>query len=52
MFVRSPELMLPEESALLIVDVQEKLLPVVKEADQLLFNIRRFRQILSGSLRA
>lgn len=38
---RSPELMNPEETALLVVDAQEKLLAVVPGADRVVWNIRR-----------
>ncbi|MFL0778116.1 MAG: hydrolase [Prochlorococcus sp.] len=38
---RSPMLMQAENTALIIVDVQEKLLPVISKADVMLWNIRR-----------
>lgn len=38
---RSPELMNPEETALLVVDAQEKLLAVVPGAERVVWNIRR-----------
>lgn len=39
--VRSPELMNREDTALLVVDVQEKLLPWIRNRQQLVWNIRR-----------
>lgn len=38
---RSPELMSPDDTALLVVDVQEKLIPLVPEHKRLVWNIRR-----------
>ena len=38
---RSPELMNREDSALLVVDAQEKLLDVVPDHDNIVWNIRR-----------
>lgn len=38
---RSPELLSRNDSGLLIVDVQEKLLPTIMEHERLLWNIRR-----------
>ncbi len=40
-FLRSPELMSIGESALLVVDVQEKFVPVIANCDRVVFNIRR-----------
>lgn len=40
-YVRSPELMSRSASRLLIVDVQEKLLPMIPVAQTLIFNCRR-----------
>jgi nicotinamidase-related amidase len=40
-FFRSPELMQPEDTALVVVDVQEKLLPVIPSHVQIVWNIRR-----------
>ena len=39
--IRSPELMSREDSLLLVVDVQEKLLPAIGEAKRIEWNIRR-----------
>ncbi|MCU0877123.1 MAG: hydrolase [Pirellulaceae bacterium] len=39
--VRSPELMNRDDTALLVVDVQEKLLPLIPGSAQLVWNIRR-----------
>ena len=39
--VRSPELMNREDTALLVVDVQEKLLPLIPGSPRLVWNIRR-----------
>jgi nicotinamidase-related amidase len=39
--VRSPELMNRDDTALLVVDVQEKLLPLIPRSPQLVWNIRR-----------
>jgi nicotinamidase-related amidase len=39
--VRSPELMNRDDTALLVVDVQEKLLPLIPGSPQLVWNIRR-----------
>jgi nicotinamidase-related amidase len=41
MLPRSPELMSRDDSALLVVDVQEKLLPLVRRRRRLVWNIRR-----------
>lgn len=38
---RSPELMCPEESALLVIDVQEKLVPHILAYQRVVWNIRR-----------
>jgi nicotinamidase-related amidase len=38
---RSPELMRPEDSALLVVDAQSKLLELIPEAKRIVWNIRR-----------
>ena len=38
---RSPELMRPSDTGLLVVDVQERLLGVQAEADRIVWNIRR-----------
>jgi nicotinamidase-related amidase len=40
-FGRSPELMSPDDTALLVVDVQEKLIPLLPEHKRLVWNIRR-----------
>jgi len=39
--LRSPELLASETSRLLIVDVQEKLLPLIPAAERLVHNCRR-----------
>jgi nicotinamidase-related amidase len=39
--VRSPELMNRDDTALLVVDVQEKLIPLIPGSAQLVWNIRR-----------
>jgi nicotinamidase-related amidase len=38
---RSPELMTPEDTVLLLVDVQEKLMPLVSGARRIVWNLRR-----------
>lgn len=38
---RSPELMSADDTALLVVDVQEKLLPFIRDRARVVFNIRR-----------
>jgi nicotinamidase-related amidase len=38
---RSPHLMCPTDTALLVIDVQEKLIPLVHEHQQVVWNIRR-----------
>ena len=38
---RSPELMSADDSALLVVDVQEKLVPAIRNRERLVFNVRR-----------
>src|SRR5260221_12332413 len=38
---RSPELMSPEDRVLLVVDVQEKLMPLIGGAPRILWNLRR-----------
>jgi nicotinamidase-related amidase len=38
---RSPELMSPEDTVLLVVDVQEKLIPLLPDHRRLVWNIRR-----------
>lgn len=38
---RSPELMTPEDTALVVVDVQEKLMPLVAGSRRILWNLRR-----------
>lgn len=38
---RSPELMAPGDTALLVIDVQERLLPAIRDRDRLVWNIRR-----------
>jgi len=40
-FVRSPELMSADDSALLVIDVQDKLISLVPEHRRLVWNIRR-----------
>ena len=39
--LRSPELMNPDDTALLVVDVQAKLLPLIPGHHRLIWNIRR-----------
>ncbi len=39
--VRSPELMNPQDTALVVVDVQEKLMPLISGAKRILWNLRR-----------
>jgi nicotinamidase-related amidase len=53
--VRSPELMNRDDSALLVVDVQTKLLPLIPGSDRVVWNIRRLidgAKILGVSLAA
>jgi nicotinamidase-related amidase len=38
---RSPELMSPEDTVLLVVDVQEKLMPMIRDKSRVLWNLRR-----------
>ena len=38
---RSPELMTPQDTVLLVVDVQEKLMPLIAGAPRILWNLRR-----------
>jgi nicotinamidase-related amidase len=38
---RSPDLMTPEDTVLLVVDVQEKLLPLIRGARRITWNLRR-----------
>ncbi|MEX0938980.1 MAG: hydrolase [Pirellulales bacterium] len=38
---RSPELMSADDTALLVVDVQEKLMPLVRHHERIIWNIRR-----------
>ncbi len=38
---RSPELMMPEDTALVVVDVQEKLMPLIAGSRRMLWNLRR-----------
>ncbi len=38
---RSPDLMTPEDTVLLVVDVQEKLIPLIAGAPRILWNLRR-----------
>ncbi len=38
---RSPELMSRDDTALLVVDVQEKLVPAIADAARVVWNIRR-----------
>ena len=38
---RSPELMAPHDTALLVIDVQERLLPAIRDRERLVWNIRR-----------
>jgi nicotinamidase-related amidase len=38
---RSPELMTPQDTALVVVDVQEKLMPLVAGAARIVWNLRR-----------
>jgi nicotinamidase-related amidase len=38
---RSPELMTPQDTVLVVVDVQEKLMPLVAGASRILWNLRR-----------
>lgn len=40
-FPRSPELMSAADSALLIVDVQEKLMPLIPDHERIVWNVRR-----------
>jgi nicotinamidase-related amidase len=40
-FIRSPELMSREDTALAVIDVQEKLIPLVPEHQRIVWNIRR-----------
>ncbi len=40
-FLRSPELMSIGDSALLVVDVQEKLVPLIADRERVVFNTRR-----------
>jgi nicotinamidase-related amidase len=40
-FTRSPDLMTPEDTVLLVVDVQEKLVPLIAGAPRILWNLRR-----------
>jgi nicotinamidase-related amidase len=40
-FTRSPLLMVPEDTALLVIDVQEKLLPAIQGGRRVAWNIRR-----------
>ena len=44
---RSPELMTPQDTALVVVDVQEKLMPLVTGSGRILWNLRR---LLDGAL--
>jgi nicotinamidase-related amidase len=41
LFSRSPLLMAPEDTALLVIDVQEKLLPLIRGGRRVVWNIRR-----------
>lgn len=41
MHARSPELMNADDTALLVVDVQERLTPAIRESDRVVWNIRR-----------
>ena len=43
-YFRSAELMEPEATALVLVDIQEKLLPLINGATKLLWNSRRLRR--------
>ena len=38
---RSPELMLRGDTALLVIDVQEKLLPAIADGPRIVWNVRR-----------
>jgi nicotinamidase-related amidase len=38
---RSPEMMTPGDTALLVIDVQEKLVPAIAGADRVVWNVRR-----------
>lgn len=38
---RSPELMSPDETAMLVIDIQEKLLPHIRGKQRLVWNVRR-----------
>ncbi len=38
---RSPELMAPDDTALLVIDVQERLLPAIRDRERVVWNIRR-----------
>jgi nicotinamidase-related amidase len=38
---RSPELMTPRDTALVVVDVQEKLMPLIAGASRIIWNLRR-----------
>ena len=40
---RSPELMSPADTALLVVDVQEKLMPLIGGSRRIIWNLRRLR---------
>ena len=45
---RSPFLMSPGDTALLVIDVQTKLLPLVKDQEQVLWNITRLLEAARG----
>ncbi len=40
-YVRSPELMSPQDTVLLVVDVQEKLMPLILGQQRIVWNLRR-----------
>ena len=40
-YIRSPELMPPQDTVLVVVDVQERLLPSIQKNSQIAWNIRR-----------
>lgn len=40
-YVRSPELMTPQDTVLVVVDVQEKLMPLIAGQKRILWNLRR-----------
>jgi nicotinamidase-related amidase len=40
-YLRSPELMSRDDTALLVIDVQEKLIPLIRDQQRVVWNIRR-----------